>query len=250
MRINRIEAMNVLGLKEIDIKIDRPILLVAGHNGSAKSSVADVLELALTRQMPRGVDMKKSLGMLVNDTGGTGVGGAAVTCDDGAFSFALPKGRFEGPELPASMKVALRGQRFSSMTPDERRTFLFDLTDVRVHFGDVKERLLKAACDPVKIEEVLPTLRTGFPDAAEYAKEKAKAAKTLWGNITGGTWGSKIGESWAAPVPRSAARRYCRAARRGSGVRRHRGRADAGAGRRETGGAAGRRRCAEACPAG
>lgn len=207
MKITRIEAMNVLALHEIDIKVEKPILLCAGWNGAAKTAIADCIKLAFTREIPRGVDLKKNLGMLINDTADAKAAGAVITCagdpdaDDKAFGFALPKGTFTGPELPDAMKVAIDGQRFSSMTVDQRRTFLFALTGRRATTGYVKEQLDAAKCDPKLIEEVLPTLRTGINDACEYAKDKAKSSKTLWNSVTGATWGSKVADGWQAPLP-------------------------------------------------
>jgi energy-coupling factor transporter ATP-binding protein EcfA2 len=201
MRIERIQAQNVLAINDIDIRVNKPILLVAAHNGAGKSAIADCIKMALTRELPRGIDHKKNLDMLVND-GGARAGGALITCnDDQAFGFALPKGKFDGDELPDAMKVAIDGQRFSAMTPDQRRTFLFALTGRRVTAQYVKDALTAAGCVPALIDEVLPTLRTGIADACEYAKDKAKASKTLWNNVTGGTWGPKIAEGWAAPLP-------------------------------------------------
>lgn len=206
MKLKRIELGHFLAATEIDIKVEKPIVLIASHNGMGKSSVRDAIAMAFTRETPRGIDLKKNLGQLINDNGSK-AGGAVITCagdpdtDDQAFGFALPKGTFTGPELPDAMKVAIDGQRFSAMSVAERRTFLFALTGRRATTAYVKAALEATKCDPKLIEEVLPTLRTGINDACEYAKDKAKASKTLWNSTTGATWGSKIADGWEAPLP-------------------------------------------------
>jgi energy-coupling factor transporter ATP-binding protein EcfA2 len=203
MRIDRVQATNILGIKDIDLRVTAPILLAAGHNGAGKSALRDIITMAFTRQSPRGIDQKKDFGVLLNDAS-LKAGGAVVSCDndhDKVFSFALPKGKFDGPELSDAMKVALDGSRFLMMTPAERRTFLFALTGLRMNADNVKQRLLAANCDSKKVDEVLPVLRTGFPAAQEYATSAAREAKGAWRGITGATWGSVLAEKWSAPVP-------------------------------------------------
>lgn len=203
MKIDRIQATNILGIKDIDLRVTASILLAAGHNGAGKSALRDIITMAFTRQSPRGIDQKKDFGVLLNDAS-LKAGGAVVSCDndhDKVFSFALPKGKFDGPELSDAMKVALDGSRFLAMTPAERRTFLFALTGLRMNADNVKQRLLAANCDPKKVDEVLPVLRTGFPAAQEYAANAAREAKGAWRGITGATWGSVLAEKWSAPVP-------------------------------------------------
>lgn len=161
--------------------------------------------MAFTQQVPRGIAIKKKAdyAVLVND-GGAKAGGGVVTCNDDpdqSFSFNLPKGDFIGPEISDAMRVALDGQRFARMTPDERRTFLFALTKRKAGAADVKDRLLKAGCRAALVDEVLPMLRSGFPAASEHAAGEARSEKALWKQITNTAWGSKLADIWVAPEP-------------------------------------------------
>jgi hypothetical protein len=150
----------------------------------------------------RDVTTKKTFAMLVHD--GAQAGGAVVTIDgdaDQSFAFNMPKGEFVGPEISEPMRVALYGQRFAKMTADERRTFLFGLTNLRPKADAVKARMLARGCQEAKADAVLPLLRTGFPGVCDHAKGKATEAKGAWRQLTGETYGAVKAASWEAPVP-------------------------------------------------
>lgn len=202
MKITRIEVGHLLGLKHIDVRLSTPVALFAGRNGSGKSSIQEVVRMAITQDTVRDISTKKTFGMLVHD--GAPVGGAVVMIDgdaDRSFTFNMPKGEFLGPEISESMRVALYGQRFAKMTGDERRTFLFGLTGLKPKADNVKARMLARGCQEVKVDAVLPLLRTGFPSVCEHAKSKATEAKGAWRQLTGETYGAVKAASWEAEVP-------------------------------------------------
>src|SRR5207237_10273682 len=66
---------------------------------------------------------------------------------------------------------------------------------------NVKARMLARGCQEVKVDAVLPLLRTGFPGVCEHAKSKATEAKGAWRQLTGETYGAVKAQSWEAPVP-------------------------------------------------
>lgn len=205
MKITRIQVQSILGITDLDVRLEKPISLFAARNGAGKSGIKDSILMAFTQQVPRGIAIKKKAdyAVLVND-GGAKAGGALITCNDDpdqAFSFNLPKGDFTGPDISDAMRVALDGQRFARMTADERRTFLFALTKRKAGAADVKERMLKAGCRADLIDEVLPMLRSGFPAASEHAAGEARSEKALWKQITNTAWGSKLADIWVAPEP-------------------------------------------------
>lgn len=200
MQINRIQVDGILGIQSVDIKLTTPILLCAGQNGNGKSSLAESVRMAITRDHVREVTLKKNFDQLVRE--GEKAGGAMITIDDGStFSFNMPAGVFEGAQISEAMRISLYGQRFASMTPDERRTFLFTLTGCRATPELVRTRLTDHNCEAAKIEAVLPMLRTGFPSACEFAAEKATQAKRDWRAQTGATYGAKIADKWKAEKP-------------------------------------------------
>lgn len=204
MKVSRIQADNVLGLKSVDVKLTTAVTLFCGRNGSGKSSIQEAVRMAFTRDTVRDITIKKEYAALVHE--GEVAGGAQVIVDgdvDNSFAFNMPKGEFTGPEISESMRVALYGQRFAGMTPDQRRTFLFELTKCKRNAEAVKKRALakKWACDETKLDAVLPLLRTGFPATCDHAKSKATEAKGAWRALTGETYGSVKAESWEAVTP-------------------------------------------------
>jgi ABC-type hemin transport system ATPase subunit len=204
MKITRIQADNLLGLTSIDIKLPTPVILVCGPNGAGKSSIQEAVRMAVTQDCVRDINLKKEFAALVHD--GAKAGGAQVIIDNDperSFAFNMPKGEFTGPEISESMRVALHGQRFARMKPDERRTFLFGLTKLKPNAETVKARMMTKAwsCQESKIDAVLPLLRTGFPSVCEHAKSKATEAKGAWRALTGETYGSEKAPAWEAPVP-------------------------------------------------
>lgn len=204
MKITAIQADNLLGIKSVNVKLETAVTLFAGRNGSGKSSIQEAVRMAICQDNVRDVTTKKEFGKLVH--GDAKAGGAAITIDgdaDKSFAFNMPKGDFSGPEISESMRIALNGQRFARMNADERRTFLFGLTKLKPNAETVKARMLseKWGCEEVKVEAVLPLLRTGFPGACDHAKSKATESKGAWRQITGGTYGALKALEWEAPLP-------------------------------------------------
>jgi len=204
MKITRIQADNLLGLKSIDLKPQTQIVLVCGPNGAGKSSIQEAVRMAITQDCVRDINLKKEFAALVHD--GAKAGGAQVVMNDdpeNSFAFNMPKGEFTGPEITESMRVALHGQRFAKMKADERRTFLFGLTKLKPNAETVKARMMTKAwaCQEAKIDAVLPLLRTGFPSVCEHAKTKATEAKGAWRALTGETYGSEKAPAWEAVLP-------------------------------------------------
>lgn len=201
MKINRIQIDNFLGARTIDARLHTPITLFCGHNFAGKSSIQEAVRMAITGDVVR-VDLKKEYGQLVTD--GAKAGGALLTAEAGAYAFEVPGGKVtadEGLPVGPSIGVALVGQRFASMSADDKRTFLFNLTGCRASAEEVKKRLLAAHCEAALVEAVLPMLRSGFPAACEYAKEQALQSKRDWKAVTGGTYGEKVAERWSCDMP-------------------------------------------------
>jgi hypothetical protein len=131
MKITAIKTSNFLGARNVDAKLSKPICLFAGKNFSGKSSLQEALRMALTGESVR-VSLKKDYRKLVTD--GADVGFCVVEHDGQQSAITLPNGAHEhtGPSRPLPLlPFCLDAQRFSLLTKDERRSFLFGLMNLR-----------------------------------------------------------------------------------------------------------------------
>lgn len=240
MKITSVEATNVLAIKSINLKLSKAVTLICGRNGSLKSSIFDVVSMAVAQEPMRTVVLKKDYEQLIHD--GSKAGGGLVMMNgdpDQAYGFNLPKGEFIEPESPEyrvsdSMRVALNGQNFAKMDEKQRLVFLRTLMKVRSNKETIVPMLLAAADCPEdktadvfklmstgqfedipkaitgkipltmlrKIDEITAQLRAGFSAAEEYAKARALDAKRLWCSTTGKKAYGKIeADAWEAPMP-------------------------------------------------
>ncbi len=208
MRITNLQADNVLAIKSINMKLATAVSLICGRNGSLKSSIFDVVAMAVAQEPMRAVIHKKDYAQLVHD--GSKAGGGLVVMNndpDQSYSFNLPKGDFIEPEAPEfrvsdSMRVALNGQNFAKMDAKQRLVFLRTLTKIRSSKEVFLPMLAAAGADPEKTEEVTAQLRAGFTAAEEYAKERALDAKRLWCQTAGKkAYGKDVAEAWVAELP-------------------------------------------------
>lgn len=206
MRINSISGRNMIGAREFNIDAGAaPITLIAGFNGAGKSSIQEAVRMAFAGKTTR-VTLKKDYVQMVSD--GAKVGSIAVTTDLGTATFTLPSGAhtLDGDlslGVPEALPYVLNAQGFAKLKEEDRRTFLFSLTNCQVTEERLRKMLLEAECKPELIEQTLPLLKsiTGFPAAAKFAAEKSTEAKGAWRAVTGETWGSKKAAGWTAEKP-------------------------------------------------
>lgn len=199
MKIQSITTSNFLGARAVDVKLTKTVALFAGKNGAGKSSIQEAVRMALTGETVR-VALKKDYGNLITDDQESGF--AAVECGNAGYEAVLPSGKGNHCDH-AALPYVLDAQRFSRMTDNERRSFLFGLMGVKLDGPAVKLRLLDKGCDAGKAEQIAPILRAGFDAAAKEAASKARDAKASWKTVTGGeTWGKdKAGKWQPAPLP-------------------------------------------------
>lgn len=204
MKINHISIQNVLGIKAAEIPLPKPIALIAGRNYAGKSSIQEAVRMALAGETVR-VSLKKEYQSLVHE--GAAAGKVELEVSSGTWGnggrvwATLPDGKntpITEYVPPLALTYLLDAQRFSKLTADERRAFLFSLMNLSASGSVVKESLITRGCDPQKIEAVIPLLRAGFPAACEDAKEKARVAKASWRTVTGETYGEKKAAIWKA----------------------------------------------------
>lgn len=205
MKIEGIKINNVLGARRVHVETSSPITLFAAFNGMGKSSIQEAVRMAFTGQTLR-VKLKKEYATMVSE--GAKSGSVMVATDAGTASYTLPNGAhsLEGElslGLPDALPYVLNAQGFAALAPEERRTFLFALTNCTVTEPLLRKMLAEAECDDAKVTATLPLLKsiTGFPAAAKFAAEKATEAKGAWRAITGETYGSKKAEMWEAETP-------------------------------------------------
>ncbi|QDD62678.1 recombinase RecF (plasmid) [Herbaspirillum seropedicae] len=202
MKISHIQVDNILGVRTVDIKLPTPVALIAGRNGSGKSSIQEAVRMAISGEVVR-AKLKKEYPALVH--AGSKAGGVLVGLDDGrSYAFNLPKGQAQisdGLPTGAAIGVALNGQRFAAMKDDERRSFLFAVSGCKLSGEEIKKRLLGRNLNPQLVEMVMPVLRTGFPAGKDFAAEEARKKKGAWQQITGANWGGVASEGWAADKP-------------------------------------------------
>lgn len=202
MKISKIRVSNVLRISDVSIESAAPVILVAGANEAGKSSLLDAIACAMHGKLPR-VELKKNLGEAVHL--GKENGFVEVSTDGGDYSVMLPSGKglhCDHFALPLVMDAG----RFASMTENDRRAFLFDLSGLQCDSKNVGDRLVSRDCDAKKVEAIAPLLRNGFPAAETEARTKVREKKASWKTVTGGeTWGKDKAAKWqpAALPPES-----------------------------------------------
>lgn len=201
MKITKITIKNYLGASSVEMNLCSPVTILAGRNGSGKSSVNDAIRHALTGESVR-VSLKKEYGRLITES--QTVGYAVVEHDGQQSAITLPNGAHEhtgNDRLPSVLPYVLDAQRFSSLPANERRAFMFGLMGLRTDGPAVIERLLTKGCNATKAEEVAPHLRAGFDAAHKEAQDLAREAKAAWRATTGETYGSVKAATWKANKP-------------------------------------------------
>ena len=201
MKLTKLSIQNLLGIKQAEINTPNKIVFVSGNNGAGKSSIRDAVALAMTGDLSR-VTLKKNVTQLVND--GSKAGNVAVEINNDAQFFAsIENGKLTGNvkegECSPVLPYLLNAHLFASVSPDERRKLLFEITGCKITQEEVKKRLLARGINEESIDRILPYLRSGFPEAQKEAQAKAREAKASWKTVTGGeTYGEKKAESWKA----------------------------------------------------
>lgn len=201
MKITGIQTKNFLGARDVDLKLTKPVCLVVGPNGSGKSSLHEAVRQALTGESAR-VRLKKDYQQLVTD--GAESGYAVVDHDGERSAITLPNGTHEHTgdgRPPAAVSFCLDAQRFARLDANERRQLLFGLMGLQTDGPAVTARLAAKGCDPAKIEQIAPFLRSGFEAASKEAQAKGREAKASWRTVTGEAYGSTKAVAWRAQKP-------------------------------------------------
>lgn len=204
MRISSIHITNFLGARAVHLDITTPVALLCGANGAGKSSVRDGVALALTADLGR-VALKKEAPELITDDAEAAIV-SLTTADGDDYSVAIKRnGKISdsqaGRKADPAMVYALDGQRFARLEPNDRRTFLMGLMQVKTDGAAVRARMIAKGCDAEKVERIAPMLRAGFDAAHKDAAAKASETRALWKATTGENYGSEKAKTWQAGVP-------------------------------------------------
>lgn len=198
MHINQIDIDNFQGLRHAALAVSEPLVLISGGNGAGKSSLMDAIAIALTGQ-PRRVSLKKDMGKLVTE--GKKKGAVSVLTPEGEFGIALPTGKGVHMTEETMLPFVLDASRFAALDGKDRRKLLFELTGASVNPNAIGQRLIDAGALPAMVEKVKPLLRSGFPAAADQAKNYASEARGAWKALTGETYGSDKADGWEPEQP-------------------------------------------------
>ena len=198
MKIANLEISGVLGVKHIIISTPAPITVIAGPNGSGKSSIAESIRMAFGAS-PERVRLKSEHKELINEHIDAKKAFSALNVDGKDIMFTLPKGETDSDFSENwTLPYVLDHRLFSSLKPDEIRSFLFRLSGAKLSRDYVKSELVAAGADEAKADQAVIHLRGGFPAAVEFADSQLKEARGAWRAITGEVYGTQKAEEWQA----------------------------------------------------
>lgn len=203
MRLNSLTIVDVLGLARADITLS-PVTVFAGFNAVGKSSIADAISMAFLGT-PARVDKKKDLFQLLHDGAEKGRVSIDYSTDEDEFTaqFRLPKGEQSADDVDgkAFLQYVLRPHLFATLSDDDKRTMLFDLTGCKATGKVIRQKMIERGISEELVDDFAPMLKDGLNSASKEAYARATAAKAVWRSITKQTWGSVVAEDWTAPQP-------------------------------------------------
>lgn len=199
----KIHIENFLRLKQVNVDLVTPITLVAGSNESGKSSIVDAIRTALLGE-PGRVSRKKDWHMLVNDAAQKGL---IQLSDDGwLVRVSIPSGSIKthGRVVPSghALVSSLTPSYIGTASPNERRSFLFQVLGVQSHGEAIMAKLIARGCDRTKVGQAGGKIAgLGYVGGHDFAAEQASQARGAWKAVTGENYGSEKAETWVPTVP-------------------------------------------------
>lgn len=204
MQITNLKISNYCGLRHLDVKLQKPVLLVAGANGSGKSSLQDAVRMALLADLGR-VGLKKDSPALIRE--GADTAAISLTNADGD-EYAVTIGRNgkitdsqAGRAADTVLPFLLDMTAFTKADSNGRRLLLAEITRTMPTPDLIANRLHERGCESDKVANVTLLLRAGIDAACKHAKQAATEAKGAWRAVTGETWGAQKAGNWQAAAP-------------------------------------------------
>lgn len=204
MKITRLDVHNFCGVRRVSLDVHEPLVVIGGHNGAGKSSLAEAIRIALTGDGAR-VAKPSEFAKLVTDGSKGSMVYVRVEHDEGRTGrqVSLPDAHVtqEGAMLPAPayLPFVTDPARFARIDADARRMLLFNLLGASTTPDVVEGILVERGVTREHAAEAASLMRGGFDAALGYATDQAKAARAAWKAVTGEVYGTRKGETWKAP---------------------------------------------------
>jgi len=212
MRITDINITNLFGVASVSINDVRPVALICGPNGAAKSSIRQALAMAFTGEVAR-VNLKRDCGAMIHDGAKSGTVSVDLEDADGiaaSHSAHVTKSAVKSTGAPMysgdlAARIALGSQAVGELPPDSLRTLITEVLKLKFSAREVAAELKAKGFRPASVDRIAPIIASGFANAAKSAAEFATEARGDWRAITGETYGSEKAETWEAKLPAGGA---------------------------------------------
>ena len=209
-----LRVRNFLGVRKADVTLDR-ITLVAGLNGSGKSSLLEAAACAvLQTPVARGQSTKAKLFELVHH----GMKAGSISLDrqqEGGVRVVYPSGDIDigGPPVFMGTALGIGASLFSDLSPRARAIEIADrfntkptIEDLRAWFVEHPESGLH---EPVFAKDGSPVDQikllwdridtSGWEAVHVAAKEHGSKTKGAWEQVTHKRWGAVVSKNWCPP---------------------------------------------------
>lgn len=191
-----LEARNVRGIREVSTPLDG-ITLVAGVNGSGKTSLAQALAAALTGAPPLPGLRKSDLHLVLR--AGTAAGQAVVSTPAGRSAWGLPEGKVQSEGTPPQASPYAAGIVSVLDLPLKQAT---EAMARYINANPTREDLAAALpdLDPEALAMLWRDIEAGGWDGSHaVAKEDGARMKGKWEQVTGERYGLKKAAAWLPP---------------------------------------------------
>jgi uncharacterized small protein (DUF1192 family) len=186
----------------IEVSSSARVILVAGPNGSGKTSVANAIRIALTGSPDRGLSRKNELSQLITRGERDGYAAVRLAGASGPYKIHLRTGNYTTSSPTGFPADILNPAHWLAQSPKERLRSLFALTGTSLKPAHIAGILVsKYGHDASRVESITGDLSAGLPAAADKARTLASEARGAWKAITGENYGSVKAERWMAPAP-------------------------------------------------
>jgi energy-coupling factor transporter ATP-binding protein EcfA2 len=199
----RARVRNFLGVKHAELDL-AGVVLIAGRNGSGKSSLLDALLCAaLLTPAARGMNTRAKQALLLHQ--GADAGSASLDYGTGTTRITLPNGAVEttGAAMPgqSGSPLSLGAVPWSQIDPKRRAAEFSARAGAEATLEDLTAFLAQQdGGDPGQAAELMERIAVSGWDAVHRtATEAATKARGAWEHVTGDAFGPKKAATWRAP---------------------------------------------------